>query len=315
VTGDDRASDDRARGDWARYWRAGDQARGAMGPIEAMHAHFRSHVYHRHSHETYSFGVTDDGAQAFTCRGGHHVSTANMVMLFNPDDPHDGHAATGPGFTYRMIHLAPALVEELLGESAIAGVSGRGSASGRAGVSGRPLFPTPVIDDPWLAQRLRLLYNVLTGTSTPLEQHQHLTSTMGLLTRHATPATAVLPAAPVSPVANGLTAPASARIASRVRALLHDAYATPLAASDLAAVAGCSRYTATRAFTAAYGLTPSDYQRQLRLRAARTLLTDGTSPAEAAATVGFADQAHLTRWFRRYYGVTPGVYRQAVGMR
>jgi AraC-like DNA-binding protein len=244
-----------------------------------------------------------------------------MVMLFNPDDPHDGHAATAPGFTYRMIHLAPALVEELLGDSVAAGVSGRGtvsrrgSASGRAVGSGLPLFPTPVIDDPALAQHLRLLYTVLTGTSTPLEQHEHLTSTVALLRRHATPATAVRPAGPASPAANGLAAPASALIASRVRALLHDAYATPLTASDLAAAAGCSRYTATRAFGAAYGLAPSDYQRQLRLRAARTLLTGGTSPAEAAAAVGFADQAHLTRWFRRYYGVTPGVYRQAVGMR
>jgi len=27
----------------------------------------------------------------------------------------------------------------------------------------------------------------------------------------------------------------------------------------------------------------------------------------------FADQAHLTRWFRRYYGITPGAYRSAVG--
>ena len=54
--------------DWARYWRA-DRV-----PVEAMHAHFTSHVYHRHSHESYSFGVTETGAQAFTCRHGRHVS-------------------------------------------------------------------------------------------------------------------------------------------------------------------------------------------------------------------------------------------------
>jgi hypothetical protein len=70
-------------------------------PVEAMHAHFTSHVYHRHSHESYSFGVTETGAQAFTCRRGRHVSGPGMVMAFNPDDPHDGHAATGGGFTYR----------------------------------------------------------------------------------------------------------------------------------------------------------------------------------------------------------------------
>jgi AraC-like DNA-binding protein len=303
VTGDDRD------GDWARYWRA-DQL---SGPVEAMHAHFRSHVYHRHSHETYSFGVTDDGAQAFTCRGGHHVSTANMVMLFNPDDPHDGHAATGPGFTYRMIHIAPDLVRELFA------------------ASGPPLFPTPVVDDPELACRLRQLHTALTSSSPPLQhhapqtplqhhlppktlqphssltslqQHEHLTATARLLTRHATRATLVPPGSP-----------ATALIASRVRDMLHDVYASPLTADDLAAAAGCSRFTATRAFTAVYGLAPSDYQRQLRLRAARSLLTGGATAAEAAATAGFADQAHLTRWFRRCYGVTPGAYRQAVESR
>jgi AraC-like DNA-binding protein len=28
--------------------------------------------------------------------------------------------------------------------------------------------------------------------------------------------------------------------------------------------------------------------------------------------VGFADQAHLTRWFRRVLGVTPAAYRNSV---
>jgi AraC-like DNA-binding protein len=66
-----------------------------------------------------------------------------------------------------------------------------------------------------------------------------------------------------------------------------------------------------RAFSATFGLAPSAYQRQLRLRAARRLLGLGVPPAEAAAQAGFADQAHLTRWFRRVYGVTPGAYTQA----
>jgi hypothetical protein len=167
-----------------------------------MHAHFRSHVYHRHSHETYSFGVTDHGAQAFTCRGGTHVSTAGMVMTFNPDDPHDGHSASTPGFTYRMIHIDPALVTELIGP-------GRPGRSG-----GPPLFPAPVVDNPALARRLRLLHTVLTGTSTPLEQQEHLTSTVCLLARHASSAGVVSPVDAVPPAGwmspGGVLSPAGA---------------------------------------------------------------------------------------------------------
>jgi AraC-like DNA-binding protein len=103
----------------------------------------------------------------------------------------------------------------------------------------------------------------------------------------------------------------AAAAARRIRAFLHDEYASQVTSAQLAAVAGRSRYAAYRAFQASYGLAPSAYQRQLRLRAARRLLASGVGPADAAASAGFADQAHLTRWFRRCYGITPGAYRGA----
>ncbi|MEK0099671.1 helix-turn-helix domain-containing protein [Streptomyces sp. A475] len=68
----------------------------------------------------------------------------------------------------------------------------------------------------------------------------------------------------------------------------------------------------TEGFRATYGFAPSDYQRDLRLRRARVLLAEGTAPPTAAAEVGFADQAHLTRWITRTYGVTPAAYRTAI---
>jgi AraC-like DNA-binding protein len=259
--------------DWARYWRA-DRV-----PVEAMHAHFTSHVYHRHSHESYSFGVTETGTQAFTCRHTRHVSGPGMVMAFNPDDPHDGHAADDGGFTYRMVHIWPEFFVSLTG-------------AGRP----LPLFRSPVVDDPALARSLRRLHVALTGAAGELERYERLTATATLLVRHAD-GRVPEPGAGSGP-------------AARIRALIHDAgAAADLTADDLAAAAGCSRYAAYRAFRHAYGLAPSDYQRQLRVRTARGLLSRGVPPAVAAAEAGFADQAHLTRWFRRYYGVTPGAYR------
>jgi AraC-like DNA-binding protein len=273
--------------DWATYWRADGV------PVEAMHAHFTSHVYHRHSHESYSFGVTEAGAQAFTCRHGRHVSGTGMVMTFNPDDPHDGHAASEGGFTYRMVHIWPEFFAGLIGARCPL-----------------PLFRSPVIDDPVTARALRRLHITLAGPdrgATELERYERLTAAARLLARHASTRVS----------APALRGPAGAtgsdpRIVGRIRQLIHDGYATDLTADDLAAAAGCSRYAAYRAFSQAYGLAPSDYQRQLRVRTARGLLCRGVSPAAAAAEAGFADQAHLTRWFRRYYGITPGAYRGAV---
>jgi AraC-like DNA-binding protein len=58
-------------------------------------------------------------------------------------------------------------------------------------------------------------------------------------------------------------------------------------------------------------MAPGDYQRQLRLRAARRLIAQGRPISAAAAQAGFSDQAHLTRWFTRCYGITPGGYQRA----
>lgn len=45
--------------EWTRYRRL-----AGLG-VEVLGAHFVAHVYDPHSHDAYSFGVTDDGAQAF----------------------------------------------------------------------------------------------------------------------------------------------------------------------------------------------------------------------------------------------------------
>ena len=103
-----------------------------------MHARFTGHVYHRHSHDTYSFGVTEWGAQSFTCRHAAHTSAAGMVMAFNPDDPHDGHAATDRGFSYRMIHIGPERVTECCRTSPGGRLGGRCSPARCSKIPGWP---------------------------------------------------------------------------------------------------------------------------------------------------------------------------------
>ncbi|MCC5578332.1 AraC family transcriptional regulator [Microtetraspora sp. AC03309] len=273
---------ERTQGEWTRYRRSPDH------PVEAMHAHFERHVYHRHSHETYSFGVTDEGAQSFTCRGAGYTSAAGMVMAFNPDDPHDGHASGGTGFTYRMIHIGPGLIRDTLGD-----------AFGRP--AGLPLFRDPVVSDPVLARALRQAARALLDGAEPLRWEESL-------------ARAVLSAARRT---GGVTwspprLTGSRDVAERARRVLAESYRTDIGAAELAAAAGGSRFAVYRAFLSAYGMAPSDYQRQLRMREARRLLAGGRTVAETAAEVGFADQSHLTRWFVRCFGITPGRYRAAL---
>jgi len=254
-------------------------------PIEAMRAHFVRHVYDRHSHDAYLFGVTEQGVQAFRCRGSTRASAAGMVMAFNPDDPHDGHAAARGGFTYAMLHVGTDLVADILAD-----------AQGKR--VGLPLFTEPVVDDRALAGRLRRLNALLLDGATRLEaQELVMGAVLAMVERYASHPVA-------APMPGGSGAP------SRVRDLLHDRLADDLSADDLARAVGLSRFQLYRQFRERYGVPPSAYLRQVRLREARRRLVAGAAIAEVAFATGFADQSHLTRWFRRTYGITPRVYQQ-----
>ena len=56
------------------------------------------------------------------------------------------------------------------------------------------------------------------------------------------------------------------------------------------------------------GCHPRLISGRLRIRRAVQQLRDGVPAARVAADCGFADQAHLTRHFKRLVGVTPGVF-------
>ncbi|MFJ7494401.1 AraC family transcriptional regulator [Streptomyces sp. NPDC097727] len=270
-------------GERAAYWRVPGLA------LEAMDARFEQYAYPMHAHDTYSFGVTDDGAQSFVCRGERHVSAAGLVMAFNPDEPHDGQSAVHHGYRYRMLHLGEDLLRDVLDDAA-------------PGSAGLPLFGTPVVDNPALARAVARLHTAVVKNAPRLVIEERLTATVLALSRHAATRSARLPDR------QGRVDLAAMALA---RSLLRQRFAENITADEVARVAGCSRFTLYRGFRAAYGFAPSDYQRDLRLRRARTLLAEGTAPSTAAAEAGFADQAHLTRWFTRTYGVTPAAYRTA----
>ena len=88
-------------------------------------------------------------------------------------------------------------------------------------------------------------------------------------------------------------------------------YAEALALDDLAALVGTSPSNFRRQFARTFGISPGRYITIIRLNAARKLLeTTDKLVSEIATEVGFFDQSHLTKLFKRERGVTPGEYRR-----
>lgn len=82
---------------------------------------------------------------------------------------------------------------------------------------------------------------------------------------------------------------------------------------DLARSAGVSVRTLQRRFASCAGVSPTWVIRRFRLLEAAELVREGDQVdwSNVAATLGYADQAHLVRDFRRVIGASPAAYARA----
>jgi AraC-like DNA-binding protein len=84
--------------------------------ILALSASMTDFTYKKHCHEEYAVGVTLRGIQQFTLDGSFQTSRKNGVMLFNPEQIHDGSSYDRTGIDYVMLYIKPALMAEIMGK-------------------------------------------------------------------------------------------------------------------------------------------------------------------------------------------------------
>ena len=72
---------------------------------EVLHAHFPSHAYPLHTHDTWTLLVVDTGAVRFDLERHEHAALRSRVTLLPPYVPHDGRSVTADGFRKRVVYL------------------------------------------------------------------------------------------------------------------------------------------------------------------------------------------------------------------
>jgi len=95
-----------------------------------------------------------------------------------------------------------------------------------------------------------------------------------------------------------------------VAALVRERLTERLTLADLARTAGVTPRRLAREFRMHYRCSVEAYLRELRVRLAAEALSASDRPiAEIALGIGFCDQSHLNRVFKRHMGMTPAAYR------
>ncbi|MCA0294327.1 MAG: AraC family transcriptional regulator [Actinobacteria bacterium] len=240
---------------------------------EVLHASFDHHAYPRHTHDDWTVLLVDEGAVTYDLEGARHGALPGAITILPPGVPHDGRSALRDrGFCKRVLYLDAAwLPDRCIGAAAGA----------------------PTVRNVGALSLVAELHDALASPGDNLAAETAVLSLGDALRDHFGQASNSRPDVP---------------LARRLRALLDDGLHEKVTIAEAAQALGVHPSHLVRAFSQAYGIPPHRYVTGRRVDAARHLIAQGTSIAQAAVEVGFHDQAHLTRHFRRILGATPGAF-------
>lgn len=260
-----------------KYWSNDD-----LGDLDCLYAEYLTFSFAPHFHEGFAIGVIENGADVFDYRGAERIAAAGDIMLINPAEVHNGHAIDASGWTFRIMYVAPELMRKV-----------REELTGKA--ADIPFFSKTVVRDDSTARRILRLHRALENSASLLERESlFLLAMMQLITRHADSKTSFQ---------NSGNEHAAV---ARAREYFHANACQNITLDELAKIAFLSPFHLLRVFRREIGITPHAYQTQLRIERAKQLLRDDFSITQTALATGFFDQAHFSKQFKRYVGISPG---------
>ena len=265
------------RREWVRAWKP-----AVPGIHEVFHARFVDHVYPRHTHEAWTVFIVDEGAIRYDLERRHRGAAGARVTILPPHVVHDGRPATGAGFRKRVLYIGSDVLDDHL--------------IGRA-------VDDPDVEDPWLVRELRSLHRLLGDPAEAFAAETALVGVSFRLRQHLGERTETVVDRP------------DEELASDLRDLLDEHLFERVTLNDAGHLLHASPAHLVRGFSRTFGIAPHRYVLARRIDAARGPLLEGVPVAQVATNVGFHDQAHLTRHFKRHVGTTPGSYASSARTR
>jgi AraC-like DNA-binding protein len=242
--------------------------------ITALSASITDFKYKKHYHQEYAIGVTLRGIQHYTLDGGVQLSYPSGVMLFNPEQAHDGMAYNEEGLDYVMLYIDPQLLLEVTRKKDIV------------------RFSTPIVYDTDLEHRvLRLADAIVT------EQSEALCSELLLsLTDHL-----------IQPELS-VELKKDHTLISKAKDILHSESGNGLKLEEISRELHLSKYQFIRLFKSHTGITPYQYFLSRKIERAKQSIDKNRDVYATVAECDFVDLTHLNKHFKRVYGITAFEY-------
>ena len=238
--------------------------------------------YRAHTHGEYSVGIVDQGSATFHHPSGPHNVKAGSVVLIEPDVVHSCNPVSGHIWSYRMLFIEATWLHNAV-------MQALGLVTPPDGLE----FMSRCIEAPSIALLVDQLCQPFDSASAARALAMELPTWLAGLARAGKPVDCTHVPSELVPAVVTMQTECENHITVR----------------GLADTCGMSNSQFIRRFQAAFGMTPGRYLQNLRINGARRLLSQGVALADAAHTMGFADQAHMQRAFKAHHAMTPGDYR------
>jgi AraC-like DNA-binding protein len=243
--------------------------------ITVLAASFTDFMYKKHCHQEYALGVTLRGIQQYNLDGSFHSSYANGVMLFNPEQIHDGKAQDSTGIDYVMLYIEPRLFSELLGKKELV------------------RFASPIVYNQALKQSILDLSHTILR-----DEDEALASEMLL---------SVVDNFNAIDIFTGCKK--DIRLIQKAKEMIYAKLEDVLSLDEICNELEMSKFQFIRLFKANTKISPYQFFILCKVNRARQLLEQNQDLYSAVAECGFVDLSHLNKQFKRIYGVTAFEYK------
>lgn len=242
--------------------------------ITALSASMTDFTYKKHSHQEYAIGVTLRGIQQYNLDGSLQLSYPNGVMLFNPEQAHDGMAHDETGLDYIMLYIEPQLLLEVIEKKDFV------------------RFSTPIVYDYGLEQKiLSLSHAILSEKDEALCSELLLSLTDSLIQTNLSTD---------DKKCNALIGKAKDMLNSNLEKVLK--------LDEISKELALSKFQFIRLFKAHTGISPYQYFLNCKIERAKQLIEKNGDIYSAVAECGFVDLTHLNKHFKSVYGTTAFEY-------
>ncbi|WP_136809202.1 AraC family transcriptional regulator [Desulfosediminicola flagellatus] len=260
------------------------QYRSPLSPgIEALSC-ANSFAFTKHIHNGHVLWLNSEGGEQYNLKGCTTILQPGSVSIIEPGIVHSNRPWDPAKRHLRSLYLGGEFFLHL--EKLLTGE-----------VKGKLTLPTAVIENRKCWQLAILLHEAIINNHDQLLVDELIVS---LFSRAE-----MLQFGEV--ICRGVTDNSSDRVMNIVE-FMRARCSEDISLDNLAEIAMCTSYHVIRLFRNQVGMSPHAYLVQLRLERARELIDSGQSIADAALLAGFSDQSHLTRSFKKRYGLTPGLY-------